>query len=219
MIGRSTHDRGQVRGRVDRGGRLLLRRPVLADARPSRAAPRPGLDLVRAAAELAPDKPWFAIGGIDETTARGARRGRAPNRGGARDHRRRRSAGRGASGSALRLVISIGIDAATRAELGPSWRRNPDAAAARRPRPRATQRSSALSRLGTVWQQFGGVGDDGGVGPVGSAGPRHLAVTTDVRTVIDSASSPASSLASRTAASSTVSWLSRAPPGRPHVPP
>ena len=28
--------------------------------------PAPGLDLVRATAELATDKPWFAIGGIDE---------------------------------------------------------------------------------------------------------------------------------------------------------
>jgi thiamine-phosphate pyrophosphorylase len=28
--------------------------------------PAPGLDLVRAVASMAPDKPWFAVGGIDE---------------------------------------------------------------------------------------------------------------------------------------------------------
>ncbi|ORV58923.1 thiamine-phosphate diphosphorylase [Mycobacterium europaeum] len=45
--------------------------------KPGREAP--GLELVRAAARLAPDKPWFAIGGIDEqrlpeVLAAGARR-------------------------------------------------------------------------------------------------------------------------------------------------
>jgi thiamine-phosphate pyrophosphorylase len=28
--------------------------------------PAPGLDLVRAVASMSPDKPWFAVGGIDE---------------------------------------------------------------------------------------------------------------------------------------------------------
>jgi thiamine-phosphate pyrophosphorylase len=28
--------------------------------------PAPGLDLVRAVASMDPDKPWFAVGGIDE---------------------------------------------------------------------------------------------------------------------------------------------------------
>ena len=42
--------------------------------------PAPGLDLVRAVASMGADKPWFAIGGIDEkrlgeVLAAGARRG------------------------------------------------------------------------------------------------------------------------------------------------
>ena len=45
------------------------------------------------------------------------------------------------------------------------------------------------------------------------------AVTMVVRTVSRSAGRPASSCASRKAACSGVSWLSRAPPGRPQVPP
>ena len=45
----------------------------------AKGRPAPGLDLVRATAELATDKPWFAIGGIDEqrmpeVLAAGARR-------------------------------------------------------------------------------------------------------------------------------------------------
>jgi thiamine-phosphate pyrophosphorylase len=65
LIGRSTHDRYQV---------------VAADAEPvdyycvgpcwptptKPGRPAPGLPLVKVAAELATDKPWFAIGGIDE---------------------------------------------------------------------------------------------------------------------------------------------------------
>lgn len=65
LIGRSTHDRDQV---------------VAADAEPvdyycvgpcwptptKPGRPAPGLPLVKVAAELATDKPWFAIGGIDE---------------------------------------------------------------------------------------------------------------------------------------------------------
>ena len=71
---RPVHSRppaGHRRGRRVR--RLLLRRPVLADpdeARPTRA--RSGL-LVRATAELATPKPWFAIGGNRRgATSRGA---------------------------------------------------------------------------------------------------------------------------------------------------
>ena len=45
------------------------------------------------------------------------------------------------------------------------------------------------------------------------------AVTTAARTTIRSAASPASSCASRIAACSAVSWLSRAPPGSDQVPP
>jgi hypothetical protein len=70
--------------------------------------------------------------------------------------------------------------------------------------------------VGNRLEQFGGIGDDRRIRPVV---PEISAVTTVVRTVSDSAGSPASSWASRTAACSGVSWLSRAPPGRPQVPP
>ena len=82
VIGRSTHDRAQASAAADRG------RPDSPDyfcvgpcwptpTKPGR--PAPGLDLVRATAELATHTPWFAIGGIDEqrlpeVLAAGARR-------------------------------------------------------------------------------------------------------------------------------------------------
>jgi len=58
--------------------------------------------------------------------------------------------------------------------------------------------------VGESIEQFGGIGDDGGVRPVAAGRPRNLSVTTVVRTVSDSAGSPASSWASRTAACSGV---------------
>ena len=80
-------DRRGIPG-ADGGRRLLLRRPVLAHpTKPGR--PAPGWNLVRAVAGMRPDKPWFAIGGIDEQAAgRGARRRGPPDRGGPGDHRR-----------------------------------------------------------------------------------------------------------------------------------
>ena len=67
LIGRSTHDRDQaVAGALTEDGRLFLRRPVLAhadQAGPRRARPGPG---PRRRRSLDSDKPWFAIGGIDE---------------------------------------------------------------------------------------------------------------------------------------------------------
>jgi thiamine-phosphate pyrophosphorylase len=78
LIGRSTHDHAQVvaaaAGEVD----YFCVGPCWpTPTKPGRAAP--GLDLVRAAAELPTEKPWFAIGGIDvrrlpEVLDAGARR-------------------------------------------------------------------------------------------------------------------------------------------------
>ena len=66
VIGRSTHELAQVERRSGRSRRLLLRRPVLADAHQGQAAPHPASTWSAPTAELATDKPWFAIGGIDE---------------------------------------------------------------------------------------------------------------------------------------------------------
>ena len=65
LIGRSTHETGEAARATDGGRRLLLCRPLLAHAHQARPA-GPGLDLVRAVASMNCDKPWFAIGGIDE---------------------------------------------------------------------------------------------------------------------------------------------------------
>jgi thiamine-phosphate pyrophosphorylase len=66
LIGRSTHDRGQAVAAVDEPVDYFCVGPCWpTPTKPGRAAP--GLALVRAAAELRTDKPWFAIGGIDET--------------------------------------------------------------------------------------------------------------------------------------------------------
>jgi thiamine-phosphate pyrophosphorylase len=68
VIGRSTHDIDQVRSAVGEDPELLDYFCVgpcwPTPTKPGRTAP--GLDLVRATAALAPAKPWFAIGGIDE---------------------------------------------------------------------------------------------------------------------------------------------------------
>jgi thiamine-phosphate pyrophosphorylase len=82
VIGRSTHDRAQasaaVTERAPNGPDYFCVGPCWpTPTKPGR--PAPGLDLVRATAELATDKPWFAIGGIDEqrmpeVLAAGARR-------------------------------------------------------------------------------------------------------------------------------------------------
>jgi thiamine-phosphate pyrophosphorylase len=78
LIGRSTHDLTQVNGAVDEDVDYFCVGPCWpTPTKPGR--PAPGLDLVRATAELATDKPWFAIGGIDqqrlpEVISAGARR-------------------------------------------------------------------------------------------------------------------------------------------------
>ena len=79
LVGRSTHDRAQVRAAdAEPDVDYFCVGPTWpTPTKPGR--PAPGLDLVRATAELATDKPWFAIGGIDEqrlpeVLAAGARR-------------------------------------------------------------------------------------------------------------------------------------------------
>jgi thiamine-phosphate pyrophosphorylase len=65
LIGRSTHDLSQVKTAVEEDVDYFCVGPCWpTPTKPGR--PAPGLDLVRAAAELATDKPWFAIGGINE---------------------------------------------------------------------------------------------------------------------------------------------------------
>jgi thiamine-phosphate pyrophosphorylase len=82
LIGRSTHDAAQVKAAAaeaaPKGPDYFCVGPCWpTPTKPGR--PAPGLDLVRAAAESATNKPWFAIGGIDaqrlpEVLAAGARR-------------------------------------------------------------------------------------------------------------------------------------------------
>jgi thiamine-phosphate pyrophosphorylase len=78
VIGRSTHDRAQASAAVTEIVDYFCVGPCWpTPTKPGR--PAPGLDLVRATAELATNKPWFAIGGIDEqrmpeVLAAGARR-------------------------------------------------------------------------------------------------------------------------------------------------
>jgi thiamine-phosphate pyrophosphorylase len=78
VIGRSTHELAQVNAATTEAVDYFCVGPCWpTPTKPGRTAP--GLDLVRATAELATDKPWFAIGGIDEqrlpdVLAAGARR-------------------------------------------------------------------------------------------------------------------------------------------------
>jgi thiamine-phosphate pyrophosphorylase len=78
LIGRSTHDLAQVKAAAAEAVDYFCVGPCWpTPTKPGR--PSPGLDLVRAAAELVTQKPWFAIGGIDEqrlaeVLAAGARR-------------------------------------------------------------------------------------------------------------------------------------------------
>ncbi len=65
LIGRSTHDRDQAVAAVTEPVDYFCVGPCWpTPTKPGR--PAPGLPLVRAAAELRTEKPWFAIGGIDE---------------------------------------------------------------------------------------------------------------------------------------------------------
>jgi thiamine-phosphate pyrophosphorylase len=79
LIGRSTHDLDQARaGAVESGVDYFCTGPCWpTPTKPGR--PAPGLDLVRATAADLPERPWFAIGGIDharlgEVVAAGAAR-------------------------------------------------------------------------------------------------------------------------------------------------
>jgi len=78
LIGRSTHDAAQVATAVAEAVDYFCVGPCWpTPTKPGRTAP--GLPLVRSTAELAGDKPWFAIGGIDaarlpEVLEAGARR-------------------------------------------------------------------------------------------------------------------------------------------------
>ncbi|MGY4654275.1 thiamine phosphate synthase [Mycobacterium sp. URHB0021] len=78
VIGRSTHDRAQVDAAVAEATDYFCVGPCWpTPTKPGRHAP--GLDLVRATGDIGTDKPWFAIGGIDEqrlpeVLAAGARR-------------------------------------------------------------------------------------------------------------------------------------------------
>jgi thiamine-phosphate pyrophosphorylase len=78
LIGRSTHDDGQVRTAIGEQVDYFCVGPCWpTPTKPGR--PAPGLDLVRTAAHSGTPKPWFAIGGIDsarlaEVIDAGARR-------------------------------------------------------------------------------------------------------------------------------------------------
>lgn len=65
LIGRSTHERGEAaRALMDDVDYFCVGPCWPTPTKPGR--PAPGLDLVRAVASMGSDKPWFAIGGIDE---------------------------------------------------------------------------------------------------------------------------------------------------------
>jgi thiamine-phosphate pyrophosphorylase len=78
VIGRSTHELTQVTAAAAEAVDYFCVGPCWpTPTKPGR--PAPGLGLVRTTAEMATDKPWFAIGGIDEerlpeVLAAGARR-------------------------------------------------------------------------------------------------------------------------------------------------
>jgi thiamine-phosphate pyrophosphorylase len=67
VIGRSTHDRAQATAAARQDGvDYFCTGPCWpTPTKPGR--PAPGLDLVRDTAAAESDRPWFAIGGIDET--------------------------------------------------------------------------------------------------------------------------------------------------------
>lgn len=77
LIGLSSHDRDEAAAAAAEGDYFCVGPCWPTPTKPGR--PAPGLDLVRAAAELSGDTPWFAIGGIDaqrlpEVLGAGARR-------------------------------------------------------------------------------------------------------------------------------------------------
>lgn len=65
VIGRSTHETGEAARALMEDVDYFCVGPCWpTPTKPGR--PAPGLDLVRAVASMSPDKPWFAVGGIDE---------------------------------------------------------------------------------------------------------------------------------------------------------
>lgn len=65
LIGRSTHETGEAARALMEDVDYFCVGPCWpTPTKPGR--PAPGLDLVRAVASMDPDKPWFAVGGIDE---------------------------------------------------------------------------------------------------------------------------------------------------------
>ena len=65
LIGRSTHETGEAARALMEDVDYFCVGPCWpTPTKPGR--PAPGLDLIRAVASMGPDKPWFAIGGIDE---------------------------------------------------------------------------------------------------------------------------------------------------------
>lgn len=67
VIGRSTHSRAQASlAAIEEGIDYFCTGPVWATpTKPGRSAA--GIDLVRSTSDAQPNRPWFAIGGIDET--------------------------------------------------------------------------------------------------------------------------------------------------------
>jgi thiamine-phosphate pyrophosphorylase len=66
LIGRSTHETGEAARALMEDVDYFCVGPCWpTPTKPGR--PAPGLDLVRAVTSMRPDKPWFAIGGIDES--------------------------------------------------------------------------------------------------------------------------------------------------------
>lgn len=65
VIGRSAHETGEAARALMEAVDYFCVGPCWpTPTKPGR--PAPGLDLVRAVASMGPDKPWFAVGGIDE---------------------------------------------------------------------------------------------------------------------------------------------------------
>ena len=65
LIGRSTHEIGEAARALMEDVDYFCVGPCWpTPTKPGR--PAPGLDLVRSVTSMDPDKPWFAIGGIDE---------------------------------------------------------------------------------------------------------------------------------------------------------
>ena len=66
VLGRSTHDEAQAKAAVDEPGMDYFCTGPCWPTPTKPGRPAPGLDLVRATATAKPERPWFAIGGIDE---------------------------------------------------------------------------------------------------------------------------------------------------------